>query len=180
MSKNNLIVYETSWIINRIYEVSDNVRGLVTDQTLFEERCIKRVGEYLSKDKERYKHRRYIERLINEVATSVVDRNKNEYAELFSTLLAEHEDEEEQEIEFEPEDVLANVESEVIRNETIALLAEGDRIKSMVLQSWSDGNDNNASISRTLASTFGGNAESHRRAVNRFRTECRKQLTTAI
>lgn len=180
MSENNLIVYENGWVINRIYEVSDRIRGTLRDQTLFEGRCIGRVGEYLSKGPERVKHKRYIERMINEVATSVIERNKNEYAELFSTLSAEQEDAEGQEIEFEPLDVLANVESEVIVKETIALLAQGDRKKSMVLQSWADGNDNITSISRTLASTFGGNTDSHRKSVNRFRTECRKKLTTAI
>lgn len=180
MNDNNLIIYETSWIINRIYSVSDSIRGLVTDQTLFEERCITRIGEYLSKDFTRTRHRRYIERMIGEVATSVIERNKNEYAELFSTLSAEQEDGEGQEIEFEPVDVLANVESEVIRNETIALLAEGDCKKSMVLQSWADGNGNVMEISRSLARSFGGNIESHRKSVSRFRTECRNRLATAI
>ena len=172
-------IHKEGWLVNYINDMSDRYRNIITNTARMEELAFNRVSRYVDGDKEKLKHRRVLIRLVNEVRKQHETEYKTEHYMLFNELES-NEDEEGQVIEFEPLDVLANVESEVIRNETIALLAEGDRIKSMVLQSWSDGNDNNASISRTLASTFGGNAESHRRAVNRFRTECRKQLTTAI
>lgn len=177
----NLIVYESSWVIDRIYEVSDSIRERLTDQTLFEERCITRVGSYLKGDPTRINHKRYIERLIGEVASSVMERNRNEHAELFSTLTAEQGDQEDgDEIEFEPEDVLANVESEVIQKETIELLAENDRRKKKILESWSLGNANGSQISRSLARSLGGDETAHRRYIQRFRNACRDTLSQAI
>src|SRR5690554_266790 len=176
--KNILIVYKNEWILNAVYETSDRIRGKVTDQTLFEERAIKRVGEYLLQNKENRRNKRYIIRIINEVAKSVVERNKNEQYTLLTELIYTNEDGEE--VEFEPVDVLADVESEVLKKETIDLLAKGDRRKLKVLESWAVGNKNDKQISRTLASTFGGNPESHRKYIQRFRKDCHNILATAI
>ncbi len=178
MIKNSLIVYEIAWVIRRIYEVSDRLRTSLVDQTLFEERCIDRVGEYLNKDKDNKHHRRYIERMIKEVASSVSTRNRNEYAELFISLSIGNEEEDE-EIEFEPEDVLTDVESEIMKQETIALLTQDDRSKK-VLEAWSIGNTNNTEISRMLTHTLGGKTESHRKFIQRFEKDCREKLATAI
>lgn len=177
MVKNSLIVYEVAWVIRRIYEVSDKIRTSLVDQTLFEERCIERVGEYLNKDKDNKQHRRYIERMIKEVASSVSTRNKNEHAELFISLSTGNDEEEE--IEFEPVDVLTDVESEIMKQETIALLTQDDRSKK-VLEAWSIGNTNNTEISRMLTHTMGGKTETHRKFIQRFEKECRDKLATAI
>src|SRR5690625_4541972 len=175
--KNNLIVYENRWIIEEIYSVTDRIRNKVTDTTLFEERVINRISEYLHKKEANKKNSRYIIRMINEVARSVVNRNKNEHAQTFSELTTVDCDGES--IEFEPIDVLANVESDVIAKEMAALLAQDDRRKTVV-EAWTDGNTNTKSISRTLARTFGGNVESHRKFVQRFRNECHALLDVAI
>src|SRR5690554_3047613 len=176
--KNILIVYKNEWILNAVYETSDRIRGKVTDQTLFEERAIKRVGEYLLQNKENRRNKRYIIRIINEVAKSVVERNKNEQSTLLTELIYTNEDGEE--VEFEPVDVLADVESEVLKKETIDLLAKGDRRKKLIVECWSNGNDNASQISRVLAHSFGGNTESHRKFVQRFQKLCREELSTAI
>lgn len=178
MPKHNLIVYKNKWIIERIYEVSDELRSRVTDQTLFEERCINRVGGYLDINSSNVRNRRYIERMIREVASSILGRNKNEAAELF-TDLGTKDEESDEEIEYEPIDVLANVESEVIKKETITLLAQDDRRRTSVLEAWALGNTNDSQISRTLARTFGGNFDSQRKFVQRFQKECREQLLSA-
>lgn len=177
--KNNLIVYENDWILERIYEVSDRIRDKLVDQTLFEERCIKRVSGYLSICETNKRNRRYIERLINEVASAVIERNRNEHTSLFSALIITEGDEGE-EVEFEPQDVLANVEEEVLAKETATLLAQDDCRDKMILRYWLIGNTNSAYISRSLARTFGGNDKSHRVYVHRFRESCRKHLETAI
>lgn len=173
--ENILVVYENDWILERVYTVSDRIRGRITDQTLFEERCIKRVADYIAVKEENIRNRRYIEKLINEVASAVIGRNKNEHATIFSELSTE--DDEEDEIEFEVEDVLADVESEVMVKEMTALLAQDDHSKKLILGYWTMGNTNNAYISRSLARTKGGNEESHRKAIQRFRKSCRELLT---
>lgn len=178
MVNKNLIVYKNKWIIERIYAVSERIRNKVTDQTLFEERCIKRVAEYLALDESNSKNKRYIDRLINEVASAVVERNRNEYAELFTEL--NRTDDEGDEIEFEPQDVSANVEEDVIQRETAALLAQGDCKKEKILGFWVIGNTNSTHISRSLARTYGGNIESHRKYIQRFRKSCAEQLKSAI
>src|SRR5690625_1716845 len=176
--KKALEVYRNKWVIERIYVVSDRIRDKVTDQTLFEERCINRIGEYLVKSNDNINNKKYIERMINEVAKSVVDRNKNEMAEYFSSL--KKEDEEGEELEYEPTDFLADVESEVIEKDMVALLAEDDHRKLKVLEGWRIGNTNDKQISRTLAGTFGGKSDSHRKFIQRFRKSCREKLKTAI
>ena len=178
MLKNLKDVYENDWIIRKVYEVSDGLRSLVADQTKFEERCINKVAEYLSGDKERINHRRYIERLIYREASSYKDRGKKEDAELFTTLATFGDDGEL--IEFDPEDVLADVEGEVLTKETVALLAQDDRRKELIVGSWKLGIDNNSEISRLLAQSIGGNPESHRKFIQRFRADCREMLATAI
>jgi len=186
MYKNNSIVYENPWIIEAIYETSDRIRGELTDQTLFEERAIRRVSGYLQTERGSEKHRRYIQRLIGEEASDAIRRNKNESAVPFSEVDVEGEEDDE-ELEFEPYDLHtldkgfgeSLIESDVMAKEMAALLAQDDR-RSKILDSWKLGNDNIASISRLLAQSFGGNKESHRRFITRFRDECRQRLQTAI
>src|SRR5690625_1135804 len=178
MINTSLIVYENDLIIRRIYEVADGLRTVIVDQTKFEERCINRVARYLNGDKSRTSHRNYIERLIQQEASDYRRRGKKEDAELFTTLATFGDDGEE--IEYEPEDVLADVEGEVIAKETAALLAQDDRRKELIVGSWTIGNDNNSEISRLLAQSIGGNSESHRKFIQRFRADCREMLATAI
>ena len=168
--KSSLVVYENNRILEKIYEVSDSIRDKLVDQTLFEERSIKRVGEYLLKDEKNIHNKRYINRIIYEVAKSVLERNKKEYSQLFVEFKTENEDGDE--VEFDPKDVLADVESEIIAKEMTALLAQGDHRKKVILGSWMDGNDNNSEISRLLAQSVGGNTESHRKYIQRFRNDC--------
>lgn len=178
INNNSLIVYENEWIIQRIYEVGDGLRTAVVDQTKFEERCINRVARYLNGDKSRTSHRNYIERLIQQEASDYRRRGKKEDAELFTTLATYDDDGEE--MEFEPEDALTDVEDEVIARETAALLAQDDRRKEMIVGSWTLGIENCSEISRLLAQSIGGNPESHRKFIQRFRADCREYIAEAI
>ena len=173
--KNNLIVYENRWIIEKIYEVSDRIHGQLVDPTLFEERSIKRVGEYLAQSESNRNNRRYIVRLINEVASAAIERNKNEHADTFTSLTTKNEKGET--IEYTPEDVLANVESEVLAKEMATLLAQGNLRKKIILGNWITGNDNVSDIARLMAQTIGGSVETHRKYIHRFQKECRKVIT---
>lgn len=178
INNNSLIVYENDWIIRRIYEVADGLRTVIVDQTKFEERCINKVARYLNGDESRTSHRNYIERLIQQEASDYRRRGKKEDAELFTTLATFGDDGEE--MEFEPEDVLADVEGEVLARETADLLAQDDRRKELIVGSWKLGIDNSSEISRLLAQSIGGNPESHRKFIQRFRNDCREALAEAI
>lgn len=173
-----LAVYENEWILQKIYEVSDRIRTKVADQTKFEDRCMKRIGEYILKGDDKKRNKNYIVKLINEVAKTVIKRNKKEYVTLISELTRE--DDEGNKIKFEPIDVITDVESEVMKKETIALLAQGDPKKAAILAMWALGNTNNSYISRTLACSFGGNPESYRKIVRNFRKDCQKILTEMV
>lgn len=171
--ENIKIIYETKWLLNRVIQVSDNIRHKIVDQTKFEARCFRRLAEYLSKDPNNIKNKLYIERMIMQVAsTSITDKFKKEYAELII--------DGNEESTYEIEDVLANVENTVIGNhavkEKVALLAQGDYRKETVLNAWINGTTNDSEISRALACAIGGNESGHRSFVKRFRTHCRQQL----
>lgn len=84
-----------------------------------------------------------------------------------------------QTVEYEPVDVLANVESALETKETITLLAKDDRRRKMILTEWMYGNTDETNISRILADTLGGNARSHCKFVQRFKIECRSALNAA-
>lgn len=174
----SLIVYKYDWLLEWVYSESDKLRNSLSDQTLFETRCISRLGEYLNKDSSNIKNKRYLKKIIKEVAKSSLELFKKENYQIFSELITE--DPEGKTVEFEPIDVLADVESEVIKKETAALLAQGDCRKKKIVELWIIGNTNNAYISRTLARSFGGNEESHRKYIQRFKQSCREFLETAI
>jgi hypothetical protein len=73
-------------------------------------------------------------------------------------------------------DVLADVESSIVAKEMIALLAEGDPKREAILIAWCDGCYNDSKLSELLAQLFGGKAESHRKAITRFRKHCQAVL----
>ncbi|WP_077297392.1 hypothetical protein [Virgibacillus pantothenticus] len=171
-----ILVYKQDWLISRIYEVSDRIRHKITYQTDFEERCIELIGNYLSLDKNNYKNKRYIDLMINKIASdSVNNRYKKEHYEVFSEFLQDDTSEDE-EINLDPPDVLANVEAEIEQKEVTAVLANGDHKKELILDCWTIGNTNGKMIARMLAHTFGGNPESHRKSINRFKSNCSKKL----
>lgn len=172
------IVYEIDWLLEMVYRESDKLLHVVSNTERFEHRCIKDLGAYLLLNKENKNNKKQLIRIINRHVKEAKEVYNKEEATKFSELQAT--DEEGEVLEFEPVDVLADVESEVIKKETIDLLAKGDRRKLKVLESWVDGNKNDKQISRTLASTFGGNPESHRKYIQRFRKDCRNILATAI
>src|SRR5690625_1545173 len=114
--------------------------------------------------------------LIGRKVKEAEESFRKEESTLFSGMTSETS---EGEIEFEPLDVLTNVESEVLTKETIALLTQDDRSKK-ILEAWSIGNTNNTEISRMLTHTLGGKTESHRKFIQRYEKDCREKLATAI
>ena len=172
------LVYKEKWIIESIYRESDRLANKVTNTNHFEDRCTKDVAQYLSLDKNNRNNRSHIMYLIKRKVWEAENKFRKEESINFSNLTNENDEEEQP--EYEPQDVLTNVESEVMQKETAALLTQGDCRKEMILGYWTIGNTNDKHISRSLTRSMGGNAESHRKYIQRFRKSCRKQLSTAI
>lgn len=172
------LIYQRKWIVEYVYYLSERERNTITDTSRLEDLIFGRIARYIKGDERKLNHSNIIRKLANQVVKQVRDDYKNESYKLFEEISTKNNEGEE--IEFEPMDVLANVESEVIAKEMTALLAQGDHLLEEIVGYWAIGNTNNASISRSLARTFGGNAESHRRRINRFRHDCRKHLSAAV
>lgn len=172
------LVYKIGWIIEMVYRESDRLIDKIADTTIFEDRAIKDVGQYLGQAEDNQKNKRHIAYLIKRKVWEAENTYRKEEYTNFSNLA--YTDSDGEEVEYEPQDVLANVESEVIKKETIVLLAEDDRRKKEVLESWSLGNTNTAQISRSLARSLGGNEAAHRKFVQRFQNACQEQLSQAI
>lgn len=175
----NLVkVYERQWIVDHIYSESDRVRNKVTNIDSMEREIFRRVSrhieDYLQSNEDIYAHSRIIRKKIGEVIKKHSDDRRNQYYEVFTQY--ETIDEDGETLEFEPVDVLANVESEVIKKETASMLAQGDRRNEIIVENWLLGNTNGKNISHSLARTLGGKPESHRKYIQRFRQSCTSKI----
>lgn len=182
IKKENLIFIEEAMRHTEVIEVVERAASQiwhkVPDVTSFEHTCYVEIGKGILRNEVKS-----IEGLANYITNRSAARhvNKTKYEPPITFSEMESEDREDvEEIEFEPEDVLANVEGEVIKRETADLLAQGDCRKEKIIEFWAIGNTNSAHISRTLARSFGGNEETHRKYIQRFRRSCREQLSAAI
>lgn len=179
MIEYQLICYRNKWIIEEVYKYSSKISDKVTNTSIVENRILQAVGKYLNEDVSRVKNKAYIIRMIKREAYAALTRNRNEQAVHFADI--GYEDDTGEIIEYEPQDVLANVESELDIKETITLLAKDDRRRKLILNAWANGFTNDKALSETLASFLGGQARGHCSFIQRFRIECRGVLSaTAI
>src|SRR5699024_5810501 len=172
--ENMKAVYEIDWLIERVYKEYVKLIGKIADTSRFEERCIKDLAQYLGSGEENKKHRRHLIRMINRHVGQAREIYKTNERVQYSVLGRKEAEKEYIAMEFEPIDVLANVESELIAKEMTALLAQDDHRKKIILGNWITGNDNVSDIARLLAQTIGGSVETHRKYIHRFQKECRK------
>lgn len=183
IKKENLIFVEKAMsypkVIEAVEEVSSRIWYKIPNITSFEHTCYVNIGKEIDKGivENVESLARYI---IKRAAARHVNRSIYEAPKLFSELEIElKRSNEDSDVEFEPEDVLANVENQVLQKEMIALLAQDDRSKK-VLEAWSKGNTNASEISRFLAETLGGKTETHRKFIQRFENKLRRDLAVAI
>lgn len=168
-------VYRCSWLLDYIIDQCD--KSGVSNTAALEERVINSIGSYLSKDQNNVKKRRFLMREVRKIILYDRTRYRKEATVIFSDIVTRDDEGEEQ--EYEPVDVLANVESEVMKEATVDLLAQADRRKRLILIQWANGNTMDSDISLALAREIGGNSESHRKAIQRFRIECKRALLSA-
>lgn len=168
--------YQNEWVMSNLRRAINSISHQITNTNNVERRAIIQVGKYLAKDEKNKNNKKYILRIIYREVNQALQRNRREYAEHLADLATC--DDEGQAIEYEPEDVLADINSaELEIKETITLLAKDDRRRTTILTEWMNGNTNDTDISSILADTLGGQARSHRIFVQRFRIECRTELT---
>lgn len=168
--------YQNDWVMENIYRAVDTISHKVTNTGNVERRAILRVGKYLALSETNKNHKRYILRLIYREVNDALNRSRREYAEHIEDLTTN--DDEGQAIEYEPEDVLADINSaELEIKETINLLAQNDRRKELILNAWADGYTDDTEISHILADVLTGQATGHLSYIKRFRTTCRTELT---
>lgn len=152
----------------------------LTDESAFEWSCFQRIRRAISKfDPLRHKS---FERIVSAdlMATQRTYYLRAKRSSHVVVYLEEHStrDKEGNTATYEESllDVLANVESSVVAKEMIALLAEGDPKREAILIAWCDGCFNDSKISELLAQLFGGNIDTHRKAIQRFRKHCKAVL----
>lgn len=168
--------YKQPWLLREIRKAVDAISSRVSNTDRVESRIMNHVGQYLLVNANNIQNKRYIRRLIYQEVHYALHRVRKEQATHLEDLTTSNE--EGQAVEYEPVDVLANVASGQLElKETITLLAKDDRRRKMILTEWMNGNTNDSDISSILADTLGGQARSHRIFVQRYRIECRTELT---
>lgn len=170
---NESIVYNETWIIDEIQKSSDEVLLKQLNPGLFEKRVISKITKYITENTKRRKHRRYIIKMIKRECKDFIESRQDNKVYNFSSIYEKDEDGNEQ--YFEPPDVLADVEDEIMAKEMAALLAQDSR-SEIILDAWLLGNTNDTEVSRILADTLGGNSKSHRIYIQRFKKQCREKL----
>lgn len=150
---------------------SNKIAHIIPDLTSFEHECYQAIGyaleRYLDNGREK---KALIQKTIRQVKARVL-RTRRSRNELAIDSIGE------ERMTWEPKDVLADVEGEVLLKEKIALLAQDDPRKRTILEAWIRGCTNDSDISTLLAQRFGGNARCHRIFIQRFRSRCQTQLT---
>lgn len=160
-----------SGAIPYVLRESNRIAHLIPDFTSFEQECYQAIGYALERYLENGREKKaLIQKTIRQVKSRVL-RNRRSRRELSIEAIGD------EETMWEPRDVLADVEGEVLIKEEIALLAQDDPRKNTILAIWNRGCTNDSEISSLLAKRFGGNPESHRKFIRRFRVHCQNQLT---
>lgn len=167
------IVYKHKDALEYLRTCVEQVSHLISNTEKLEVRIFKQLASYLSTDKQSYAR---IKHIVNREIALALKQYRVERASLFCTLSKK--DDFGESLEFEPYDILANVEDTVVEkssiDEKIAGLASDDR-ERITLYAWANGTSD-VEISKTLAGHFGGKFESHRTFVKRFKAKCQRKL----
>lgn len=172
---NDLAIGALFEIINPLIErTSNEVEKVVVDVTKFDCRVIskvKKLADTFQYDKHNFVGA--VKAIISKEKSDFIKRRASHLNEMSMEFLAEPRN---GEPGYQFEDTKHNVENDLLFKEKIALLAQGDVIKTCILNEWTKGAED-TSISLMLTHKFGGNSESHRKYIQRFRIKCRKRLS---
>ena len=173
------VIYTDTKVLNYIRNRIAEVEHEITYIDKLEHRIFTQLSRYYNKRQKRsFKCIRY---LVDREIKYVKSDYRLQKSISFMSILPRDDYGEQQ--EFEPIDVLADVEDTALRNiksssirKKITGLASSDS-ELFVLNAWSQGL-NDLQISKELAFRFGGNPKSLRIWVQRFRTRCQRKLAT--
>lgn len=167
-----------------IEELSDYSRNYIKSQEKFEEECYKILDETVyefipSRGNFRQLAVQSIKRRLGRARKRHQAALERYGISIISLTEQPTSDGSDEIVEFDVEDRLATVDSNLLLNEKIASLAGSDSRKLAILNLWTQPNTTDSHIAHLLAQMFGGNAESHRRYVNRFKSQCKVALACA-
>jgi hypothetical protein len=148
----------------------------VFDETSFEWECYETIRKAINSFSCNIKSfQNLVTSRIYEIKSVHLKRRRRDYEQFTPVEAMTNNDDEE--FTFDIKDVLANVEDEVLQNEKVALLAEGDSRKLAILKAWSNERTyNDSDLAKSLAEQLGGSSESHRIYIQRFRIKCQESL----
>ena len=162
----------------RIYSMSDYIWHSVSNETHFEQSCLVGIRDAIERfDPTRGTFSAQVNWRFRQAMRRSADRLRKRRRGYDVESLDEYrKDEDEKGSKYEIVDDLAIVDDRVIVFEKVALLAEDDPRKLAILNAWTNGYFNDSETASFLAKRYGGNSESHRKFILRFRTTCRKAL----
>ncbi|PJH94921.1 hypothetical protein [Bacillus sp. SN1] len=168
---NRLQLAADSGAIPYVVREAEKLAHLIPDFTSFEQECYQAIGYALERYVDNGREKKaLIQRTIKQVKARVL-KNRRPRNEVAIEAINE------EGTVWEPVDTLASVEGEVLLKEKAALLAQDDPRKTLILDTWIRGCTNDTEISTLLAQRFGGNARSHCKFIQRFRSNCQRELT---
>lgn len=160
-----------------IERASVEVEPFLDDFTKFDCRVLREINRQLST----FEHGKHdflamAKTIISQSKARFIRRDSRKRESLVSMNALEGTGEEDLGFQFQSS---SNVEDDISFKERVTLLAQGNPKKQTVLLQWSKGAEDKA-ISELLAQLYGGKAESHRKFVQRFKTECRARLEAEL
>lgn len=166
-----------------IHQLSEANRNRVRNQADFEEECYKIIDATIDRfDKELGNLRQlvvnFLKRRLGRTTRRHEERLKKYGVSLITMQYTEPDDD--TPLEYEVPDDLAIIDRDLELKEKIAFLAEGDPRKMAILNAWTYKQFSDSSTAVLLAQSYGGKAESHRKYVSRFKSQCQKALAYAV
>jgi hypothetical protein len=170
-----------SYFWKDISELSERYASLIVSQSSFENNCYSRIELAVRKfEPSRGSFIRYVRFWFFELAKVHIVRGKNRRRMLSLDALSEEDTGYEgSSRRYELQDDLAIIDADFLANEKVASLAGDDIRKLSILNAWKDGYFNDSETASFLAERHGGNTESHRKFITRFRTHCQQTLSKA-
>lgn len=156
-----------------IERASLEVEPFLEDFTKFDCRVVREIKRQIdSFEYGRHDFLAAVKTIISQSKARFIRRNSRKSEGYVSMTALEGDGDENLGYQFES---IESTEHDVFFKERVTLLAQGNPKKQTVLLQWSKGAEDKA-ISELLAQLHGGKAESHRKFIQRFKTECRNQL----
>jgi hypothetical protein len=167
-------------VLPHIERESEKLWRKVENNTKFECRCLVKLKNLLEKfNPQEQKFSNLVFATINRESSDFKNRRKSkEYSYIDDLAVV---DDEGNRTEYLIIDKTQNLEDSVVESESIkekiALLAQGDSKRRMILYAWINGYTNDSELASMLAHRFPNTKpESHRKLIYRFRQECQERL----